>query len=78
MNEIFQLPSADVYGAFTTPVVLRSDMLSNFYYGSLWMGERGLDIFCLFNKKPCEMLLCFLGYDMLGSSHFKQFVCMHA
>ena len=33
--------------------------LSNIFKGSVWMDGCGLNIFCLFNKEPCEMLLSF-------------------
>ena len=42
----FSASSADVYGASTTPVVCRSDTLSNVYYCSHWMDDHGFDIFC--------------------------------
>ena len=48
IKEIFELPSMDVYGAFTTVVVFRSDtlikQLNNVYYGSPWMGDLESDI----------------------------------
>ena len=39
MNEIFQFPSTEGQGAFTTPVTFDSDTLSNIYNSSLCMGD---------------------------------------
>ena len=62
MIEIFQFLPADVFGAITTPVAFRSDSLSDDRYGSLWIGDHGLDIFfaCLI-RNQAKCYLVFLG-----------------
>ena len=75
MNEIFQLPSADVLSAFTTSVIFSLWFYVRYLVLFWWVTMQDI-CFLIFNKISFEMLLVFFIY--YAWKFWCKTICLHA